>query len=99
MAQNISKVPNGGANINIRADKIMGQQPIKNHDGINPILTFFDTIGIHHLDQISHWDPHSHLWLGWSFLAIPNDLRASLSILQSHLHSKAPTENNELDGF
>lgn len=99
MAQNTYKVPKGGTNINIGSNKIMGQQPINSHDGVNPILSFFDSIGIHHLDQISHWDPHSNLWSGWSFPAIPNDLKASLLVLQSHLHSIAPIKKNDLDGF
>lgn len=77
----------------------MGQQPINRQARVNPILSFFERIGIHYLDQISQWDPYSLLWSSWSFPAIPNDLNASLSILQSHLHSIAPVKKNDLAGF
>lgn len=50
MAQNISKVPKGGVNIKIGTDKIMGQQPINSQVGADQILSFFDNIGIQHLD-------------------------------------------------
>eukprot|EP00253_Pinus_taeda_P019461 PITA_19461 len=99
MTQNISKVPRGGASINIGADKILGQQSINRHDEAIPILTFLNNMGIFYLDQISRWDPLSHLWIGWSFPAIPNDLNLSLSALQPLLHSKAPIKKNEKDGF
>jgi len=95
MTQNISKVPRGGASINIGADKILGQQPINRHEETIPILTFFNNIGIHYLDQISSWDPQSHIWLGWSFPVIPSDLKSSLSTPQSRLHSEAPVKKNE----
>lgn len=94
MTQNISKVPKGGTSINIGADKILGQQPINRHEETIPILTFFNSIGIHYLDQISCWDPLSHLWLGWSFPVVLSDLKPSLSTLQSLLHSKAPVKKN-----
>jgi len=90
MIQNISKVPRGGTSINIGADKILGQQPINRHDEAIPILTFLNNMGIFYLDQISRWDPLSHIWLGWTFPAIPSDINFSLSALLSLLHSKAP---------
>jgi len=62
IAQNTSKIPKGGASINIGADRIMGQQPINRHGGVHPILSFFERTGIHYLDQISQWDPHTLLW-------------------------------------
>jgi len=52
MIQNTSKVPMGGASINIGADKILGQQPTNMHEETIPILNFFNNRGIHHLDQI-----------------------------------------------
>lgn len=99
MIQNISKIPMGGASINIGADKILGQQPINMHEETIPILNFFNNRGIHYLDQISNWDPQSHIWLGCSFLVIPSELNSSLCSLQSLLHSKTPIKKNEMDGF
>eukprot|EP00253_Pinus_taeda_P014551 PITA_14551 len=99
LAQNISKVPNGGTNIKIGADKIMGQQPISSKPGIDQILSFFDSIGFHYLDQISQWDTHSQTWTRWNFPAIPIDLEASFANLQAHLHSIAPIKKNNNDGF
>jgi len=99
MIQNISKVPKGGANINIGLDKIMGRQPLNNHARVIPILTYFNSIGIHHLDQISLWDNQSTLWSGWTFPAIPVHLMASLQALQYHLHDITLIKKNEPDGF
>ena len=87
LAQNISKVPKGGNNIRIGVDRIMDQQPINNKPGIGQILSFFDNIGLHYLDQISQWDIHSQLWTRWIFSEIPVDLEASLANLQTHLHA------------
>lgn len=81
MTQNISKVPKGGTNTKIGADKIMGKQPISIQLGTNQIISFFDNIGIHYLDQISQWDTHSQIWTGWTFLVIPMDLKVSFTIL------------------
>jgi len=99
MIQNTSKVPRGGSSINIGADKILGQQPINRHNDAIPILTFLNNRGIFYLDQISRWDPLSHIWLGWTFPTIPNDINNSLSALLSLLHGKAPIKKNEKDGF
>ena len=77
----------------------MGQQPINRHGGFHPILSFFERTCIDYLDQISQWGPHTLLWSGWAFPAIPNGLNASLSTLQSHLHSIAPVKKNDLDGL
>lgn len=99
ISQNTSKIPKGGASINIGADRTMVQQPINRHGGVHPILSFFERTGIQFLDQISQWHPHTLLWSVCTFPTIPNGLNASLSTLQSHLHNIAPVKKNDLDGF
>lgn len=99
MIQNTSKVPVGGACINIGTDKILGQQPTNMHEETIPILNFFNNRGIYHLNQISNWDPQSHIWIGWSFPEIPSKLNPSLCYLQTLLHNKVPIKKNERDGF
>jgi len=64
LAQNISKAPKGGTSIKIGLDKIMGQQPIGSQPRTDQILSFFDSIWIYYLDQISQWDNQSQIWTG-----------------------------------
>lgn len=99
LVQNVSKVPKGGNNIRIGANRIMGWQPITKKPGIGKILSFFDSIGLHYLDQISQWDTQSQIWTGWIFPDIPIDLEASFANLQTHFHSIAPLKKNSNDGF
>lgn len=89
----------GGANINFGTDKIMGQQPLIMHKEDIHVSNFLNNRGIHHLAQISSWDPHSHVWIGWSFPEILNALEPSLSYLKTLLQSKAPIKEDETDGF
>lgn len=96
LAQNISKVPKGGSNIRIGADKIMGEQTISNKPGSQQILSFLNSMGIHNLDQISQWDTQSQIWKGWTFPNIPIEMEASLTNLQTGI---APTKRNSDDGF
>lgn len=99
MAQNTSKVPKGGNNIKIGADKIMGNQPIINQPSTDQILLFLYNKGIHYLDQISQWDAHSQIWMGLTFPPIPIDLKEIFDNLQVHLHSISPIIKNDIDNF
>eukprot|EP00253_Pinus_taeda_P027333 PITA_27333 len=99
MIQNISKVPSGGDSISIGTDRIMGQQPINMYQEAMPIIEFLNNRGIHHLAQISSWDPFSHIWTGWTFPEIPSKLKPNLSYLQTLLQNKAPIKKNESDGY
>ena len=92
LASNISKVSKGGNSTRIGADKILGQLPISSKPGTHQILTYLDSKGIHSLSQISKWDIHTHLWTGWHFSNIPDELLSSLENLQTQLHGIAPTK-------
>ena len=63
------------------------------------VINFLNNRGIHHPAQISSWDPHSHVWTGWSFPEIPNALEPSLNYMKTLLHSKAPIKEDETYGF
>lgn len=99
LAQNTFKVPKGGNNIKIGAEKIMGNQSISSQPGTDKILLFLYNKGIHYLDQISQWDTHSQICMGWTFPPIPIDLKESFDNLQVHLHSIAPIIKNGIDSF
>lgn len=45
MAQNISKVPKGGKEVNIDTDKNMGNPPINSLPGMNSITLFLQSKG------------------------------------------------------
>lgn len=79
MAQNICKVPKGGSKINIKADKIMGNQPISSQPGTDQILLLLHNKGIQYLHQISQWDINTQAWKGWSF---PPSLEISKRVLR-----------------
>jgi len=79
MAQNVSKVPKGGSKINIRTDKIMGNQPISSLPGMAPIILFLQSKGIHILDQISQWDTNTQAWKRSSLPPIPKHLKENLN--------------------
>ena len=99
LAANISKVPKGGNNTRLGADKILGHPPISNWPRTQQILSYLANKGIHTLAQISKWDLHTHLWTGWQLPDAPEELRLSLDTLQVHLHDIAPTKQNEEDCF
>lgn len=99
MNQNISKVPAGGTSINFGTDKILGHQPLVTKEEAIPTINFLNNKGIYHLSQISRWDSLSHVWIDWYFPELPNALEPKLNHLKTLLHSKAPNQEGEMDGF
>eukprot|EP00253_Pinus_taeda_P006959 PITA_06959 len=99
MAQNVSKVPKGGETVNIGSDKIMGNPPINNLTGTDPILRYLHSKGITKLSQISQWNDSTNAWIQWAFPPIPHHLNDSFDSLCSSLHSIAPTIKGAKDEF
>lgn len=99
MRQNISKVPGGGSSINFANDKILGQQPLGSKAEVIPIVNWLNNKGLHHLSQIAEWDAHTRAWIGWHFPEPPNILEDSLNTLKKLLHSKAPVQEGNIDGY
>jgi len=98
-AQNVSKVPKGGAVVNIGSDKIMGNPPINSLPSMDPIIFYLQSKGICNLGQISQWDDSTHVWMRWKFPPIPHHLKGSFDIFCNHSHSIAPTFKNNKDEF
>ena len=99
LAQNLSKVPIGGNNINIGKDKIMGHPPLLDIPDTHHILSHFYNRGLNILSHISNWDIHSQFWTDWHFPSVPAHLEVDLCNLKNLFYGTVPLKKYGMDFF
>eukprot|EP00253_Pinus_taeda_P006677 PITA_06677 len=97
-SQHLYWIPGNGRKINMWDDSILGDQPMKQVNGLANIKDWLQSCNLHTLWDISNWkEAPDRTWDGWNLGDVPITLQGEASLLLDILQGKSPSKANAKD--